>query len=315
MKAVLCNRFGSNDVLEISDVPIPSPQADEVLIKVHAAGVNPVDWKIREGLLKTRLPHEFPIILGWDVSGVVEEAGAHATRFSPGDEVYAYCRRSFIKWGSYAEYTCVEESSLALKPKTLSFAESASIPLVTLTAWQALVDFAHIEKGMSVLIHAGAGGVGSMGIQIAKMKGATVYTTASASHHDYVRKLGADYPIDYTKQDFVLEIRKHSPEGVDIVFDCIGGTALEKSVDIVKKGGALVTIVDFQVEHYTRGKELKSCAIFVEPNAKELELFAKYLDEGILKIPALELFPLKDAANALERIQEGHTQGKIVLTI
>lgn len=315
MKAVLFNHFGSSSALEVAEIPIPSPQAKEVLLRVEAAGVNPIDWKILEGYLKDRLPHEFPIILGWDVSGVVEEIGSQVKHFSPGDEVYAYCRRSFIKWGSFAEHACVEESSIALKPKSLSFAESAAIPLVALTAWQALVDFAKVNKGMNVLIQAGAGGVGSMGIQIAKMKGATVYTTASKSHHDYVRSLGADHAIDYTKADFASEIKKLCPNGLDIVLDTIGGEALQKSVSLIKKGGVLVSIVDFQVDRYSKEKGIKSGAIFVEPNARQLQLIARYFDEGVFKAPAIEEYPLEKAAEALDLQKEGHTCGKIVLTI
>jgi NADPH:quinone reductase-like Zn-dependent oxidoreductase len=314
MKAVLFHKFGSSDVLKVEEVSIPTPQENEVLVKVHAIGVNPVDWKMREGYLEGRFPHHFPIIPGWDAAGVIEKAGAGVANFSPGDEVYAYCRKNTVQWGSYAEYICLEENALALKPKTLSFAESAAIPLVTLTAWQALVDFAQLKEEMSVLIHAGAGGVGSMAIQIAKLKGATVYTTTSKKNYSYVKSLGADHSIDYEHTEFYEEIHKYCPNGVDIVLDCVGGQTLEKSIGIIKKQGVLVSIVDFQVERLTKGKEYKSGAIFVAPNSEELRLFADYLDKGVLKPPMIELMPLEKAKEAMDCVKQGHTRGKIVLT-
>ena len=216
MKAIIINGFGGADGLQMAEVPTPTAQADEVLIRVAYAGVNPVDWKIREGMLEGLFEHRFPLILGWDAAGTVAAVGTAVTDFKVGDKVYAYCRRPIVQWGTYAEYLAMESSAVAPIPANLTFAQAAAIPLTALTSWQALFDAGQLKAVQSVLIHAGAGGTGGMAIQFAKHAGGTVFTTASAGNHEYVRSLGADHVIDYQRESFVEVVKNKSPDGVDL---------------------------------------------------------------------------------------------------
>lgn len=315
MKAIVLREFGGRDVLGLEDVPRPVPEAGDVLIRIHAAGVNPVDWKIREGLLQGRLPHEFPIIPGWDAAGVVEDVGSQATRFRPGDEVYAYCRKPVIQHGCYAEYIALDETSVALKPRAFGFAEAASIPLAALTAYQSLFDAGGVRAGTHILIHAGAGGVGGFAIQLAKQAGAHVITTASARNHDYVKKLGADMVIDYNDQDFRTAIRDAYPRGLDVVYDTVGGDVQVASADVLKKGGTMVSILAFQDEDALRAASIIPKYVFVAPNAEQLDLLARMIDRGALLTHLSSVLPLDEAAEAHRLIESGHTVGKIVLRI
>jgi len=315
MKAVVINDFSGAEKAHIQELPVPEPAPGEIQIKVACASVNPVDWKISEGMLKSRLPHEFPITLGWDAAGVVSEIGQGVTQFSIGDEVYAYCRKPMIHLGTFAEYVCFDADLVARKPKTLTVAEASAIPLTALTAWQALFDVAHLKKGQTVLIHAGAGGVGGMAIQLAKYAGAKVYTTASKKNHDYVKSLGADVAIDYTQEDFVEFINEEEAHGVDLVFDCVGGESLHQSVDIVKEGGHLVTICEFIDNTFGESHGIHSSFIFVKPDGKQLNKLAELIDKGELKAPHIETRPLEQAPEALAQSKAGHTKGKLVLTV
>lgn len=315
MKAMGIREFGGNDRIERLEVPRPEPARGEVLVRVEYAGVNPVDWKIREGYLKDRLPHGFPLILGWDASGTVESTGEGASRFRPGDRVYAYCRKPTVQWGSFAEYIALDESAVASAPATLSMAQAAAIPLTGLTAWQALFDFAELGKGETVLIHAGAGGVGGIAIQLAREAGAQVITTASRRNHDYVRRLGADRVIDYTRDDFVSVLADWFPTGVDVCFDCAGGEALAKSYRVVRPNGRLVSIVQAPDEKASAERGIKAGYVFVTPNGMQLERMAKMLESGAMVPPALQELPLDQAAQALALSQSGHVTGKIVLRI
>lgn len=312
MMAVSFDDFGSEDVLRYREHPIPEPGPGEILIKVRAAGVNPVDWKIREGLLKTRMPHQFPIIPGWDVAGTVAALGPKCRRFKKGDAVYAYARKPVIKDGCYAEYVVLPEKNVALKPETLSFAEAASIPLAALTAWQSLFDAADLQKGQTVLIHAAAGGVGGFAVQLAKWKGARVIGTASAANHDYVRSLGADEVIDYTQTDFVEAARALAPKGFDVVYDTVGEDVQIRSIPLVRKGGVLVTILAPKPEAQA-AKQLRLRYVFVAPNAAQLKRLATLADSGKLKTHISAEFPLEQAAEAQRRSKAGHTRGKMVL--
>ena len=212
MKAIRIHNYGGPEVLQYEDAPRPKPQADEVLIRVHAAGVNPIDWKVREGHMKDFWPHKFPLILGWDLSGVVEKLGRGVSRFKIGDEVYSLPDPT--RNGAYADYIVVRESELALKPNSLHHIRAAAVPLAALTAWQSLFDTAQLQPGQRVLIHAGSGGVGHFAVQLAKWKGAYVFATASTKNQDLLRKLGVDEPIDYTQQRFEDVARN-----IDIVLD------------------------------------------------------------------------------------------------
>src|SRR6476660_5774388 len=236
MKAIRIHNYGGPEVLQYEDAPRPEPQAGEVLVRVHAAGVNPIDWNVREGHMKDLWPHKFPLILGWDLSGVVEEFGTGVSRFKIGDEVYSVPDPT--RDGAYADYIVVRESELALKPKSLPHIRAAAVPLAALTAWPSLVDTAQLQPGQRVLIHAGSGGVGYFAVQLAKWKGAYVFATASTKNQDFLRKLGVDKTIDYTRQRFEDVARK-----IDIVLDTIGGETQERSWSVLKKDGVLVSLV------------------------------------------------------------------------
>src|SRR5213080_4844383 len=235
MKAFLVDRYGSADRVRVSEVPDPEMREDDVLIEIHAAGVNPLDSKIRDGEFKLLLPYRLPLILGNELAGVVIRAGSRVRQFKPGDEVYARPDKNRI--GTFAEFIAVSEDDLAIKPKRLTMEEAASIPLVGLTAWQALSEKAKLKKGQKVLIHAGSGGVGTFAIQLAKHVGATVATTTSTANIDLVRRLGADIVIDYKKEDFAEVLRDY-----DVVLNSLDKVTLEKSLRVLKPGGQLISI-------------------------------------------------------------------------
>ena len=236
MKAVRIHSYGGPEVLVYEDAPRPQPEPNDVLVRVHAAGINPVDWKIREGYGKDRLGHRLPLILGWDLSGVVEAVGPGVERLKVGDEVYS--RPDISRDGAYAEYIAIRESLAALKPKSIDHVHAAAIPLAAMTAWQALFDAAGLSRGQRVLIHAAAGGVGSFAVQIAKWKGAYVIGTASTRNQDFLRELGVDSAIDYQSVAFETVVRD-----VDVVLDTIGGDTQARSWMVLKKGGVLVSTV------------------------------------------------------------------------
>lgn len=313
MKAMIIEEFGGIDKIKLADVPTPEPQAHEILIKIAYAGVNPVDWKIREGMLQGMLPHSFPIILGWDVAGTVESVGNEVSTYQVGERVYGYCRKPEVQHGCYAEYIVVDENAIAPIPQNVNFAQAAGIPLVGLTAWQSLFDFADLQAGQTVLIHAGAGGIGSLAIQFAKHKGAVVYTTASAKNHDYVKSLGADHIIDYNTSDFVEVIAAQGK--IDVVYDTIGGETQEKSFALLKEGGALVSIVDGPSEELAEKHKVKAGFVFVCPNTQQLREISQLLADGTVQIPAITEMKLEEAAEALRINREGHVRGKIVLNV
>jgi NADPH:quinone reductase-like Zn-dependent oxidoreductase len=315
MKAIVLEQFGSADQLLLRELPIPEPEVDEIQIKIAYAGVNPVDWKIRQGLLKDRIPHEFPLIPGWDAAGVVSKVGKHATKFKAGDEVFAYCRKPIIKWGTYAEYICYPALLVAFKPSILSFAQAAAIPLAGLTAWQALFDFLHLKRGESILIHAGAGGVGSLAIQFAKYLGTFVYTTASENNHPYVKRLGADVIVDYGKENFVDRIRQVAPNGIDLVFDTVGGNTLSESFKVMKPGGRLVSIVQPPDQKMAETFQVQAGYVFVQPNGEQLQQIAELIQEGHVIPPEIKELPLEKASQAQQENEQRHVQGKIVLKV
>lgn len=296
-------------------VPTPEPAPDEVQIAVAYAAVNPVDWKIREGLLKERVPHEFPLILGWDLSGKISKVGSNVTHLKVGDEVFAFARKSKIHLGTFAEYVCLEAKNVVHKPRKLGFREAAAIPLIALTAWEALVEWAQIKPGETVLIHAGAGGVGGMAIQIAKHFGARVLTTASSPNHAYVRQLGADVAIDYRMEDFVTKAKQVSAGGVDVVFDTLGKETLKTSFSALKAGGRIVSIVQPIPEEMGTQYGVKVGYVFVHPESAYLKQIADLIDAGKITAPRITEYSLAQAGEALEKVREGHVQGKIVLRV
>ena len=315
MKAIAIREFGGRDKLERMDLPVPEVGNGEVLVRVKGAGVNPVDWKIREGWLKDLFPHRFPLIPGWDAAGIVEKIGPGVTRFTVGDEIFAYCRKPVVQGGAYAEYIALTEEHMAFKPRNTTFTEAAGIPLTALTAYQALVDAARVKSGERVLIHAAAGGVGGFGVQIAKDRGALVWGTAGSRNEDYVRSLGAERVIDYGRDDFRKVVRSAYPEGVDVVFDCVGGDVLKKSVEIVRKGGRLISIVDSLDERSLGRADIRFGFVFVAPNSKELSELGQMVEQGRLRVHLEEVLPLEAAAKAHELSESRHTRGKIVLSV
>jgi NADPH2:quinone reductase len=316
MKAMVIDHFGTEEELHLNDLPTPQPTENEVQIQLYYTSVNPVDWKIREGMLQNLLPHEFPLIPGWDAAGVVTALGSRVKKFKVGDKVFAYCRKPTVQWGTYAEYICFEADHVAKIPNNINFAQAAAIPLVGLTAWQALFDFAKLNKGESILINAGAGGVGSFAIQLAKNIGARIVTTASPQNHDYVKELGANFVIDYHQSNYAHEIKNLIPEGIDVILDCVGGKTLEDSLNLIKTNGRLVSIVrHLDTSKLPPAKKIQFSFVFVSPNGNELAKIASLIEEGKIHTPHLQELPLEEAAKAQEMIREGHTRGKIVLKI
>jgi NADPH:quinone reductase-like Zn-dependent oxidoreductase len=308
MKAIRIHNYVGPEVLNYEDAPRPKPQADEVLIRVHAAGVNPIDWMIPAGHLKDIFPVSFPLILGWDLSGVIEEVGSGATRFKKGDEVFSMPDPT--RNGAYAEYIVVRESGVALKPKSLHHIRAAAIPLAALTAWHALFDTAQLQPGQRILIHGGAGGVGHFAVQLAKWKGAHVIATASAKNHDLLRELGADETIDYTTQKFESIVHD-----VDVVLDTIGGGTQERSWQVLKKGGILTSLVQPPSQEKAKAFGIRGAMVESRPNGAALAEIAKIVDSGKLAPVIDRILPLSEARRALELSQSGHTHGKIVLRV
>jgi NADPH:quinone reductase-like Zn-dependent oxidoreductase len=308
MKAVVIHEYGGPDVLKYEDIPRPEPKDDQLLIRVIAAGVNPVDGMIRSGMFDREGSRAFPIILGGDVAGVVEKVGSKVTKLKAGDPMFAYV--SLDNSGGYAQYALVPEREAAPKPKSLTYVEAAAVPIVAMTAWQALVDTAKLSAGQTVLIHGGSGGVGSFAIQIAKARGAKVIATASTANQDFLKQLGADLAIDYTKQKF-----EDVAKDVDVVLDSIGGDTLARSYGVVKKGGIIVSLVARPKESELQKHSIRGAALNVEPNSAELAEIGKLIDDRKIKVIVSQTFPLSEAMKAQQQVATGHTRGKIVLTI
>ncbi len=308
MKAIRIHNYGGPEVLKYEDAPRPQPQAGEVLVRVHGAGVNPIDWKVREGHMKDFWPHKFPLILGWDLSGVVEQLGRGVSRFKIGDEVYSLPDPT--RDGAYADYIVVRESELALKPKSLHHPRAATVPLAALTAWQSLFDTAQLQPGQRVLIHAGSGGVGHLAVQLAKWKDAYVFATASTKNQDLLRKLGVDEPIDYTQQRFEDVARN-----IDIVLDTLGGETQERSWSVLEKGGVLVSLVQPPSEETAKELGVRAALLGAQPNGAQLAEIAKIIDSGKLTPVINRILPLSEARRAHELSQSGHTHGKIALRV
>lgn len=332
MKAFVVDRYQKRAALRLADMPTPEPLADEVLVEVHAAGVNLLDAKIRGGEFKLILPYHLPLVLGHDVAGVVVKVGTRVRQFKPGDEVYA--RPDDFRIGAFAEFVAVKEASLALKPKGLTMEEAASIPLVGLTAWQALVEKAGLKKGQKVFIQAGSGGVGTFAIQLAKHLGATVATTASAANVALVKSLGADVVIDYKTQDFEDLLRD-----CDVVLNSQDGKTLEKSLRILKRGGKLVSISGppdpaFGREIAARGfvrlvMRLLSSGVrrkarqlgvgysflFMKASGSQLREITRLVEAGAIRPVLDRVFPFASTNEALAYVEAGRAKGKVVVRL
>lgn len=308
MKAVIIENYGGVDQLKYTEVAKPTLKDNDVLIEIVATSVNPVDWKIREGYLKGMLEYNFPVILGLDAAGKVSEVGKAVTKFKVGDEVFT--RPDITRNGTYAEYVAVDESLVAPKPKNISYEEAASIPLVGLTSWQCLVDFAELKEGDKVLIHAGAGGVGSFAVQLAKALGAWVATTCSTTNVEFVKSLGADQVIDYKKEDFAEIL-----SDLDIVFDTMGGEIQKQSYDVLKAGGCLVSIAARPDEEHAKSKNVKAGYVFLDPDGEQLAKIGDLIEHGKIRPIVGTVLNLKEIQEAHRLSETHHAKGKIVLKV
>jgi NADPH:quinone reductase-like Zn-dependent oxidoreductase len=308
MRAIGIHEFGGRDKLQLLELPEPKVPPDFVKIEIRAAGVNPVDWKIREGRSEPRFPVVFPVVPGWDAAGVVADVGAAVTEFAPGDEVFAYCRKHFLGEGTYAEYVSVPDASVARKPESLSFEQAAAIPLAALTAYQALFLAAGLTAGERVLVSAASGGVGSFAVQLAIDAGAEVIGVASEQHRDRVLELGAYEVIDRSR-NVVEAVRELVPDGVDVVFDLYGDEGLGNAA---RDEGRIVSIAS-PPSYGERG--VVPSYVFVRPDGEQLEELAALADDGRLLVDIAEVLPLEEAARAHELSEGGHVRGKLVLRI
>jgi NADPH:quinone reductase-like Zn-dependent oxidoreductase len=308
MKAIVAHEYGGPEVLKYEDAPRPEPKDDQILVRVMAAGVNPVDGMILSGMFAKDKKLASPMIPGGDIAGVVEQTGSKITKLKKGDAIYAYL--SLRNNGGYSEYAVANEKEAAVKPKSISFEQAAAVPIVALTAWQALVDRAKLSAGQSVLIHGGSGGVGTFAIQIAKARGAKVFATASTANQDFLKQLGADVAIDYTKQKFEDVVKD-----VDVVLDSVGGDTLARSYGVVKKGGFIATLVSRLDQSELDKHGIRGESISVVPNAEELAEIGKLIDANKIKVVVSQTYSLADAVKALQQVATGHTRGKIVLKV
>ncbi|WP_233859874.1 NADP-dependent oxidoreductase [Paraburkholderia sp. HD33-4] len=332
MKAFVVDRYGRKNDVRAGNMPVPELREHDVLVQIYAAGVNPLDSKIRDGEFKLILPYRLPLILGNDLAGVVVRVGSRVQGFRPGDEVYARPPKDRI--GTFAEFIAIKEEAVALKPKTLSMEEAASIPLVALTAWQALVEKGQLKKGQKVLIHAGSGGVGTFAIQLAKHLGATVATTASAANAGLMKQLGADIVIDYKKDDFTVVLKD-----CDVVLDTQGGNTLERSLRVLKTGGKLIGIagppdpdfakqmgaslflntvmrfLSYRIRRAAKRREVTYSFLFMRADGDQLGQIATLIDAGAIRPVIDRIFPFESAREALAYVETGRAKGKVVIKI
>ena len=331
MKAFVVERYGDADTVRAGDMPDPKAGAHDVLVRIHAASVNPLDLKIRDGDLKAILPYRAPFVLGNDLAGTVVAVGARVTRFVAGDEVYAHPDQN--RMGTFAELIAIHQDDVATKPATLTMAEAASIPLVGLTAWQALVERADLRPGQKVLIHAGAGGVGTIAIQLAKHLGASVATTASATKADLVKNLGADVVIDYRKQAFETILHDY-----DVVLDTIGGETLDKSLQVLKPGGTVISVagppdpafakefgvnpvirlaiaaLSYRIRRRARRHQVTYSYLFMKASGDQLRELTALIDAGIIRPVVDSVFDFDQTREALAHLEQGRTKaGKVVI--
>jgi len=307
MRAVVYEEFGGADVLRVEDRPEPHIGADAVVVKVAAASLNPVDYKIREGYLRGLMDVFFPAIPAWDVSGTVVKAGLDTPELQVGDEVLAYVRKDVVQDGTLAEYVAVPVRTAAKKPAGLSFEAAAALPLAGLTALQS-IRRAGLTEGQTVLVHAAAGGVGSIAVQLAVHAGARVVGTASPGNHDYLRSLGAE-PVAYG-DGLVDAARAAAPDGFDVVLDYVGGQAIETAPTLLRPGGTIASITDARARD-----ELGGQYVWVRPDSADLAHLADLAARGVVKVEIAQTFPLEQAADAYRALETGHTRGKIVVTV
>ena len=310
MRAATYSEFGGLEKVTVNTVEIPPVGEGEVLVRIKAAGVNPVDYAVREGYLKENLPTKFPVIPGWDMAGEVVERGFSARRFDVGDQVYAYARRPVVQHGTFAEYIVIPESYLALRPQNIPWEAAAGIPLVGLTAYQSIYGAGKLQEGQTVLILGASGGVGSLAIQLAKAKGATVIGVASEKNQGYMRDLGADHTVDYKNYHVGEAVQQLVPEGVDLIFDCASGETLQQSLQALKPSGKLVCILNHGAD---LDPAIDFTYVFVEPNSRQLDHLRELAEAGKLRVPVSQTYALEETVEAMKQIQTAHTTGKIVI--
>jgi alcohol dehydrogenase len=332
MKAFVLDRYGRADRMRIGEVPDPEVREDDVLVQIHAAGVNLLDSKIRNGEFKFVLQYRLPLILGHDVAGVVVRVGSRVRRFKPGDEVYA--RPADGQIGAFAEFIAIKEDDVAIKPKAVTMVEAASMPLVGLTAWQALIERAGLRQGQKVLIHAGSGGVGTFAIQLAKHLGATVATTTSTANVDLVRSLGADVVVDYKKEDFAHVLRDY-----DVVLQSLDKVTLEKSLRVLKPGGQLISIsgppdaafarsigaswalrmlmgaMSYGITAKARQRQVHYSFLFMRAHGGQLTEITSLINDGIIRPVVDRVFPFASTREAMAYVEAGRAKGKVVISL
>lgn len=288
----------------------PDVGEGEVLVRIKAVGINPVDAGVHRGHLESKIPHQFPIIPGWDMAGVIEERGFAARRFEVGDAVFGYARRPVVQWGTFAEYIVIPESYLARQPESISATQAGAIPLTGLTAYQSIFDAGNLQSGQTILILGASGGVGSFAIQLAKTYGAHVIGVASQANHAFMKQLGADATIDYQNQHIGEASHEIAPAGVDLIFDCASGETLQQSLPALKDDGQLVSILN-------TGENLDPDVnfeyVFVEPNSSQLDTLTTLVDEDKLDIHISKTYSLDETPEALTNIEQRHTKGKTVI--
>ena len=306
MKAVVAHKYGGPEVLKFEEVSRPEPKENEALVHVIASGVNPADPLTLSGKYAREFGTHLPLIPGYDIAGIVEKTGVKITKLKVGDAVYGYPTFG----GGWAEYVTVTEGEVAAKPASLNFAEAAAVPMGALTAWQALVDVAQLHAGQTILIHGGSGGVGSFAVQIAKARGARVIATASTANQDFLKQLGVDVAIDYTKIRF-----EKIAKDVDAVLDPVGKETLARSNDVVKKGGIVMSLVARPDRAELEKRGIRGAAISVHPDAEDLAEIGRLIDAGKIRPMVTQVLPLGDAIAAQQQAATHHTRGKVVLRI
>jgi len=306
MKAVVAHQYGAPEVLKFEEIPRPEPKENEALVRVIASGVNPADPLTLSGKYAREFGTHLPLIPGYDIAGIVEKTGANITKLKIGEAVYGYPTFG----GGWADYVTVKEYEVAAKPKSLNFVEAAAVPMGALTAWQALVDTAHLHPGQTILIHGGSGGVGSFAVQIAKARGARVIATASTANQDLLKQLGADAAIDYTKTRFEDVVKD-----VDAVLDPVGKETLARSYGVVKKGGIVMSLVARPDPAEFQKRGIRGAGISVHPDAADLAEIARLIDAGNIKPIVTQVLPLSNAIAAQEQAATHHTRGKVALRV
>ncbi len=311
MKAAQIIKYGGNEVVEINeDAPEPAVSRGHLLVEVHAAGVNPVDWKIREGYMRQTVQLKFPATLGGDFSGIVAEVGKNVSGFEKGDEIYGQASIIRDGSGSFAEFALAHADTAAHKPENMSHIEAAALPLTGVSAWQALVDHIGLSRGKKILIHGGAGGIGSIAIQLARHLGAYVAATVSAKDMQYVKELGADKAIDYKNKSFEDILHNY-----DAVFDTVGGETYARSFRVLKRGGMIVSMLEQPDPDLMEQYAVKAIGQFTQVNSERLSRLAELAGKRVIKVHVEKIFSLELAGEALEYQKEGHPRGKIVLKI